>query len=200
MEHFLSELITKYGYIGIFTALALGIVGLPVPDELLMTYVGYNVYLGRVSYPLAYISAILGAMTGITISYIIGAKLGLPFLKRFGPKIRITHEKIERTHNLFEKYGNILLFVGYFIPGVRHLTAYMAGISSLDFRKFMLYAYSGALVWGITFISLGHVLGEKWYLGREYIHRYGLYVLILCVIVAIGAVVYFNFKKPKATL
>lgn len=53
-----------------------------------------------------------------------------------------------------------MLIIGYFIPGVRHLTAYLAGISRIDFQKFMIFAYSGALLWSITFISLGYELGE----------------------------------------
>ncbi len=199
MESFLTELITRYGYVGIFASLSLGIVGLPIPDETLLTYTGYNVFQGKMVYSFALISAFLGAITGITISYVIGYKLGLPFLRKFGPKIHITTERIERTQRHFKKYGNFLLFIGYFIPGVRHLTAYIAGISHVDFRKFMIYAYSGALVWSITFISIGHELGERWFLVQEYIHRYGMYLPIALMVIAIGFFIYLHFRKRRAT-
>lgn len=193
----LGWLITRYGYIGIFSALALGIVGLPLPDELLLTYVGYNISQGKMMYLLAFTSALLGAITGISISYAVGLKLGLPFLKKFGPKIHITQGRIEYTQTLFEKYGNIVLMIGYFIPGVRHLTAYLAGISRMNPRKFMIFAYSGALLWSITFISLGHELGERWFLVEEYMHRYGLYSLAAVILLLVGLLLLSNLGARK---
>lgn len=194
----LSWLIIRYGYIGIFAALALGIVGLPIPDEVLLTYVGYNVFQGKMMYLLAVVSAFLGAVTGISISYLIGTKLGLPFLKRFGPKIHITQQRIEYTQSLFNKYGNIVLIVGYFIPGVRHLTAYIAGISHMKLRKFMVFSYSGAFLWSITFISLGYELGERWFLVEGYINRYKFYVFIVGTLLVLGTVTYYKFIRTRA--
>lgn len=187
LEQQFSHLISQYGYFGIFAFLAVGIFGLPLPDEMLMTFVGYTVYQGKMSFVLALASAFCGAVVGITISYLLGLKLGLPFLKKFGPKIHITEEKIERTHLLFEKYGNLLIFVGYFIPGVRHITGYIAGISNIGIRKFGLFAYSGALIWSFTFIGLGHELGERWFIVQQNMHRYSFYIpLILIGLVGLG--------------
>jgi membrane protein DedA with SNARE-associated domain len=73
--------------------LILGIVGLPLPDEVLLTYVGYNVFSGRMSLHYSLLVAILGLIIGISISYILGKKLGLPFIKRFALRVHIT-EKI----------------------------------------------------------------------------------------------------------
>ncbi|WP_232698448.1 DedA family protein [Brevibacillus daliensis] len=197
MAH-LDWLITGYGYIGIFSALTLGIVGIPVPDELLLTYVGFIVFQGKMMYLLALVSAFLGAATGISISYAIGLKLGLPFLKKFGPKIHITQGRIEYTKNLFNKYGNVVLIVGYFIPGVRHITAYLAGISRMELWKFMIFAYSGALLWSITFISLGHKLGERWVLVERYIHRYGFYSSAGVILLLVGIIAYLKFRRTGA--
>ena len=161
MEHW-GTFIGHYGYLGIFIVLIFGIIGLPIPDEVLLTYIGYNTYLGRMSFGLSILISFLGAMIGITISYFLGAKLGEPFLRRFGPKLGIKEKTIKRTHHLFEKIGGILLFVGYFIPGVRHVTAYIAGILDYSYKRFSLFAYAGALVWVTTFITLGHLLGVHW--------------------------------------
>ncbi|WP_018130244.1 DedA family protein [Effusibacillus pohliae] len=195
MEQQFAQLISEYGYPGIFIFLAVGIVGLPLPDEMLMTFVGYTVYQGKMSYPLAVVSAFSGSAVGITISYLLGSKLGLPFLKKFGPKLHITERKIQRTHDLFEKYGSILIFVGYFIPGVRHVTGYISGIANIGIRKFGLFAYSGALAWSLTFISLGRELGENWYLVQEYLHRYGLFGFALVIILATVMFIYFKFRR-----
>jgi membrane protein DedA with SNARE-associated domain len=60
---------------------------------------------------------------------------------------------------------------GYFIPGVRHLTAYVAGISGLRIHIFAAFAYTGGLIWSLTFISTGYLLGDKWKQVLEKIHH-----------------------------
>ena len=95
MEQHIGELIAHYGYFGIIIALAGGIVGLPIPDEFLLTFVGYNVSKGVMSGTAAFLSGMAGAMLGITLSYILGLKLGLPVLKNM-MKIRIKEHHIEK--------------------------------------------------------------------------------------------------------
>src|ERR1700726_1951379 len=107
MEQHIDYLIAHFGYFGIIIVLIGGIVGLPVPDEVLLTYVGYKVYQGTLSYMPSVLSAFVGAMGGISLSYIIGCKFGLPLIKKFGPKIHITEEKINRAQKLFLKVGPV---------------------------------------------------------------------------------------------
>lgn len=197
IEQQLHYLISHFGYFGIIIALVGGIIGLPIPDETLLTFIGYYVYKGEMKFLLALLSACIGSSIGISISYVLGVKLGIPFLKKFGPKIHITENKINRTQILFQKIGPALLFIGYFIPGVRHVTAYLAGISRFRFWTFCLYAYSGALLWSFTFIKLGLELGEKWRHVVHYAHRYSLILLIVLVILVGLIFVYFRFKKDR---
>jgi membrane protein DedA with SNARE-associated domain len=68
MEH-AFQWITTYGYVAIFGLLILGIVGLPVPDEALLTFVGYLSFKGELHLGGAVLAAILGTSCGITISY-----------------------------------------------------------------------------------------------------------------------------------
>ncbi|NLI91305.1 MAG: DedA family protein [Peptococcaceae bacterium] len=176
-------------------------IGFPFPDEVLMTFVGYQVTKGNMVYSLAIATAFFGATVGITFSYMLGYKLGLPFLKKYGPKVNITEEKIEKTHQLFLRYGSIWIFIGYFIPGVRHINGYLAGIGNMGLRKFGIFAYSGALIWSFTFITLGYNLGEQWYVIRRittHYWKYGFAALIFLVV--IGMLTYFllkNYWKKK---
>ncbi|MCM3571032.1 DedA family protein [Neobacillus mesonae] len=181
MQH-LGSLIEHYGYFGIILALIGGIIGLPIPDEVLLTYVGYNVYQGKMLYLPALLSAFFGAFGGITLSYILGMKLGLPFLKKFGPKFHMTEQRVERTRKLFMKFGPILLLIGYFIPGVRHIVAYLSGINGYKYQKFALFAYIGAFIWCFTFITLGKALGENWMHVGGYFSRYSVYIILLLII------------------
>lgn len=192
-------LLEHYGYFGIMIALIGGIIGLPIPDEVLLTYVGYNVFQEKMAYLPSLLSALIGAFCGISISYFLGIKLGLPFLHKFGPKVHLTNDKINKTKTLFLKFGPILLFIGYFIPGIRHVTAYLAGINSFSFKKFALFAYSGAFVWCFTFITLGRVLGERWRYVAFYIMKNKMFIIPAAVLV-LGVVLFVYWKKRKSTV
>lgn len=188
MEQTILDLLSQYGYLGIFFFLVLGIVGLPLPDEIMMTFIGYLASEGQLNLYLTYISALSGSASGITLSYVLGRRLGYPFLKRYGSKFFITRRRLRITQFLFRKYGNWVLFFGYFIPGVRHVTAYLAGISHLRWPRFALYAYFGAVVWCTTFISMGYLLGTHWETLFQAIHRYGLIALLILIPAALFGV------------
>jgi membrane protein DedA with SNARE-associated domain len=175
-------------------ALIGGIIGLPIPDEVLLTYVGYNIFQGNMSYIPSLISAIAGACGGISLSYILGLKLGQPFLKKYGPKMHITEERVNRTMKLFEKLGPFLLFVGFYIPGIRHVTAYLAGINNYKYKKFALFAYSGAITWCYSFITLGMTLGENWDIVRIYVSRYSI---LLISLVILGSIIFYTYWKKR---
>ncbi|MCS1350502.1 DedA family protein [Mechercharimyces sp. CAU 1602] len=184
MEQSWIDFLLNYGYIGIYVFLVLGIVGLPLPDEIMMTFVGYLSSEGQLIVYYTYLSAVSGSISGISISYFLGNKLGYPFVKKHGSKFMLTRRRFRVTQLLFRKYGNWVLFFGYFIPGVRHLTAYVAGISNMPFRRFGLYAYSGAVTWCLTFIGLGFILGEQWERVFALFEHYGSWLLILSFIFA----------------
>ncbi|MEY2196986.1 DedA family protein [Neobacillus sp. BF23-41] len=193
MQNHIEYLLEHYGYFGITFALIGGIVGLPIPDEVLLTYIGYNVFQGKLSYIMSIVSAFVGATGGISLSYLIGYKFGLPLLEKFGPKIHITEQKINRTKKLFRKFGPYLLLLGYFIPGVRHLSAYIAAVNLFTFRKFAVYAFTGALIWSITFITLGRILGENWTSVELYISTYSIYLITSLFVLSI--LFYFLWKR-----
>jgi membrane protein DedA with SNARE-associated domain len=196
IHHKLLAFIAHYGYVGIFGALVLGIIGLPVPDEILMTFAGYLISQGRLHYIPTVIISVVGSFTGMSISYFIGHKFGYPLLEKYGSKIHITKEKLDHTQHWFKRFGKFTLTFGYFIPGIRHLTAYFAGISKWPYRSFVLYAAPGAMLWAVTFITLGTYLGEHWRAVTETIHRY-LLVGLVVIIAAALAVWYIRKARDK---
>src|SRR5262249_21459677 len=125
--------VSTYGYAGIFLALVLGIVGVPVPDETLMVFCGYLISTGRLHPMGAFLSALAGSWCGITTSYYIGRTFGAGVTHRFGKYIGITDARLEHVHSWFNRAGHWALFIGYYIAGVRHFTAIVAGISQPEF-------------------------------------------------------------------
>ncbi len=188
----ITEWISQYGYFGLFGLLMLGIVGLPVPDETLLTFSGYLIFKGRLIFPLTFLAAILGSSCGISLSYWLGRSLGLYLVHRYGKYAFITPERLEAAHGWFLRRGKWSLPIGYFVPGVRHLTAYVAGASRLEPRTFALFAYSGAIVWSTTFILLGYFLGEQW---EFVLDKVEANLLVGSIILAVAIIALWVLKK-----
>ncbi len=198
MEEQVLHWITQYGYIAIYLCLVLGIVGLPIPDETMMTFSGYLVYTGTLSLPLTFLTALAGSISGITISYALGRFLGMTVVHKYGRYFRLDEAHIAKAHAWFDRIGHWALTIGYFIPGVRHFTAYAAGISELSPRTFAIYAYSGSLIWVSTFIGLGYFLGERWKAVEANIHVYLMWGGIAMGILVIAYFVWWKWIRKKA--
>lgn len=157
-----NQLISEYGYFAIFILLTLGIFGLPIPDEALMTLLGYFTHIGTLNYGLTIFIATLGALLGMVISYIIGKKAGRPLINKLGKWLRIKESRILKVEAWIKRFGPFSLLIAYFIPGVRHLTFYFCGIAHMRLRTYMLYGGIGALVWCFIFITIGKLLNIMW--------------------------------------
>jgi membrane protein DedA with SNARE-associated domain len=176
----LIHYITQYGYLSLYGILLVSILGLPIPDEFLLMYVGFLSFSGQLNSVFAVLAAAGGSMTGITVAYFLGrffeAKV-LAFLKRHAGG-----KRLQTVLDWYQKHGGKLLTAGYFIPGVRHLSGYVAGLSRLGYKEFAFYAYLGALAWTSLFIGLGRTLGSRWKIFLPVIHRYSLLLGVTAVI------------------
>lgn len=74
-----KDLISNYGYFAIYGLLAIGIIGLPVPDEFMLTFVGYLSSISVLNVQGAFLVSFLGSISGMLVSYFIGKKVGKPF-------------------------------------------------------------------------------------------------------------------------
>lgn len=190
--------IVKYGYGAIFILLVLGVVGLPIPDETLLVFSGYLISTGRMKPVWALLSAVAGSWCGISLSYWIGRTLGLGVVHKFGKYLHITEEHLAKVQRWFDRIGHWALFVGYYIAGVRHFTAIVAGISKLPFPTFMTFAWTGGALWVSLFLTLGYFLGENWKKMGELIHHYLLYISIAALVI-VGAYYLIKRKRHPAT-
>jgi membrane protein DedA with SNARE-associated domain len=194
--HSLLVHIAQYGYWGIFFSLGLGIVGLPIPDETLMAFVGFLVFEGKLNYALAIIVAFTGTSCGITVGYFIGRLSDRFILEKYSEKIRISPEHIQNAEQFYKRYGKLALCIGYFIPGVRHLTAILAGISHMPYRTFALFAYAGGLLWTVVFINMGYLLGNSWHRFSGYSNRFIIPLAATALVVTFIAI-YFRQNNGK---
>ena len=189
METF-THLLSQYGYFGLFGLLMFGIIGVPVPEETLLTFAGVLVYRGHLELGPTLLAAFLGSACGITVSYGLGRGVGRVVTRKFGRFVRVTPEQMDRVEAWFERVGHWGLLWGYFLPGIRHLTAVAAGATRLRYVDFAVFAYTGALLWSFTFVSLGALAGKQWVRISEQVHenlRFASGVVLAIMVVALLA-------------
>jgi membrane protein DedA with SNARE-associated domain len=175
--------ISSYGYWGLIALLMLGIAGFPVADETLLTFAGFLVYKGELQLAPTLLSAFGGSCLGITVSYTIGRFPGLYVVHKMGSRIsKFSEAPLAKSERWFRRYGKWLLLFAYFVPGLRHLIAVVAGATKLSMPVFAAFAYVGALIWSVTFICLGYTLGENWGIVMTGLHRYMVFAAAMVAI------------------
>ncbi len=189
-----EHLIAQYGYAMIFALLMLGIVGPLIPDETILVFAGILVHKAQLRFLPTIAVAYAGSLCGITLSYLLGRTGVLYIIQEFRPLRNLSTRHLQQVHNWFERFGRWTLFFGYFVAGVRHFTALVAGTSKLSLPVFALYAYSGALFWVVCFVSIGYFIGDEWSRIAPYVDRG---VLLTAVVIAVVVALWVRFKRRR---
>ena len=102
-----------YGPGALFFAQMLGIFGLPIPDEFLLTVAGALIREGHLPIGWTLLAAIAGAFSGISLSYVLGRTIGMAALHRV---VHVSDASFGLAQRWFHRYGRWLLMFGYYIP------------------------------------------------------------------------------------
>ncbi len=188
LDQNLSSVVSQYGlwtYFIIFFIIFFetGFVILPfLPGDSLLFVCGAAAASGIMELQWLIPAIIAGAILGDTVNYWIGNYLGIHvFLERFPSLVK--KEYIDRTYGFYEKYGGAAIFVARFVPVVRTFAPFLAGIGSMNYRRFITYNILGGCAW--TFVV---VLGG-YYFGTLPVIKENMSLLILLVIlVTLGTV------------
>jgi membrane-associated protein len=159
----LTEVINWIGYWGVWGIIfaETGIVfGILLPGDMLLFLVGVLCAQGTFDIWLMSIGCFLAAFLGNILGYETGRWLGLPFIKKYGSNF-VTEEHLLKTQIFFNKYGRSGIVVARFVPIARTLAPFLAGISRMDYRVFLIYSASGAAVWGGGLPWLGYLLAGR---------------------------------------
>jgi membrane protein DedA with SNARE-associated domain len=197
LEIIVMHFIHQYQYGGVFLLLSLGMVGVPFPDEFIITFCGYQINGGQMALGKVAAAALLGSLAGMQISYWIGRKLGILFLHKIAPYIHLNEARLACVERWFQRYGDKLIVIGYFFPGFRHATAYFSGLSEFPYTRYLLLSGTGAIIWVATFITIGNVFGAK---ARWIIEQLRGYFIIggLVLFVIVVVVYFYSIHKNKA--
>ena len=129
--------------------------------------------------------AAIGTASGLTVSYALGRTSGDFLIRRYGRWLSIDAEKILRAQRWFQNLGRWVLLVGPFIPGLRNLMGYVAGASKLRLQTFATFAYAGALMSSVTFVSFGYLAVR--HVNLTYARLPLIAMVVIVVMIASGA-------------
>jgi membrane protein DedA with SNARE-associated domain len=158
---FLLDLMGQLDYLAIFLLMAAESSILPVPSELVMIPAGYLLAQGKLSLVGVVAASSLGSLAGSLGSYGLAFWLGRPLLLRFGRYFLITPAHLQQTEQFMSKHGEISIFTGRFVPGVRHLISMPAGLARMPLLPFLLFTGMGATLWNLVLLALGYLLHEQ---------------------------------------
>ena len=191
----LFKLLAEHVYLILFVSLILEFAALPLPGETMMVVAGIMAYNNHGSYIGMIVASALGTVLGMQFSYEVGRRLGTKAVDKYGSYIGLTPYRMTKAAEFFNRFGNIVIVIAYFLPGVRHILGYFSGISRINAKRFHVYSTVGGILWVVVFITLGYVLGPSAPHAFKLLHKYGTMLFI----VAIAALfIYLIFKKLGA--
>ncbi|MBW7454362.1 DedA family protein [Paenibacillus sepulcri] len=177
-------LIQHFGYAALFFVLCLGLISIPVPNEVIVMTAGAVTVSGSLLPLPAFLCTYLGVLSGLTFGYTMGRRYGRPILNRWERKARIG-KAMKFAEKLISKYGKSALCVSYFFPLVRHIMPYLAGLNRMSFKLFAFFSYAAGLVWTLIYFFLGRLVGNHVQEVGYVIYNYGMKLLWLPIVLLV---------------
>ncbi|OUB27342.1 alkaline phosphatase [Bacillus thuringiensis serovar yunnanensis] len=189
--HELLSYIEQYGYWALFFCLWLGIIGMPIPDEMIVMSGGFVSSLGILSVIPAFLLTYLGVVSGLSLGYILGKIFGTKVLDKLMKKKKAKY--LIKSQEIVGKYGHFALVISYFIPVVRHIVPYLVGMNNMSFKRYAIYSYVTGFVWALVYFVIGSIFGEHIETMVALVNQYGMY--FGGIIIAIFVVSYSHVNK-----
>jgi len=168
--NWIVQTIDQWGYAGIFAGMFLESSFFPFPSEVIMVPAGYLAFSGKMNLAIAVLIGISGSLAGALFNYYISAKLGRPFLLKYGKFLLIKPETLDKMDKFFADHGEISTFSGRLIPGVRQYISLPAGLLGMPVWRFAFYTAAGAGIWVVVLTLLGYFVGANEEMVSDYLH------------------------------
>jgi len=181
---FCVHFIKQAGYAGIIILMAMESTAFPIPSEVVIPFAGFLIYDGKLNMLAVILAGAIGSVIGAVFSYYIGKFFGRTFILKYGRYVFISKKHLITTENFFQKHGEKTVFIARFIPVVRHLISFPAGMARMDIKKFSLYTFVGSFIWCGILAYSGYILNQNWSMIEQYISILD-YVFILGVIILV---------------
>ncbi len=197
LEHFVTDVLGRYGYLAVFVLMVLESACIPIPSEVTMVFGGFLVGRGELDFFWVGMLGAVANLVGSWLAYWAGAVGGRPLVERWGRYVFLRPHEIDRAEAWFERRGEAAVFVSRLLPVIRTFISLPAGVARMPFGKFTLYTFLGCLPWSFALTWAGVLLGDHW----ETFLRYGRpisYAIAVAVSAWIGWWLWKRYRALRA--
>lgn len=199
MADFVVNLITDYGYLGMFLGMVLEAVIIIIPSEVILATGGILASRGIFTFIGSFITGLLGSVFCAIVIYFMGYFGGKNFIKKYGKYFFMKEDELEKSDSWFNKYGMISALICRNLPIVRTLISLPIGITRQSFLKFVIYTTLGSIPWTLAFTYFGYKLGKNWIVINTYVNYLKTPIRVIIMIIIIR-LIYKYYKKKKTVL
>jgi len=165
LDQHLRELAQNYGswvyaFLFLIIFLETGVVVTPfLPGDSLLFVAGTIAAAGELNVHTLVVILIVAAITGDSMNYAIGRYLG-PKVFRFDDSRFFKRAHIDRTHAFFERHGGKAIIIARFVPIIRTYAPFVAGIGAMEYKRFLMFNVTGAVLWVTLLTYAGYFFGN----------------------------------------
>jgi len=195
IDKYIGLIISNYGVLAYLIIFAIifcetGLVVAPfLPGDSLLFIVGAFAAAGFIKIFPLFIIISLAAILGDSLNYWIGNYFGkkIAYGNRFVKK-----EHLQKTENFYHKYGGKTILLARFIPVMRTLAPFVAGVGKMNYSRFFVYNVVGGLIWTILFLFAGYLFG-----GTSIVKNNLNYVILLIIFISLTPIIIELLKRKK---
>ncbi len=135
------------------------LVGFLLPGDTLLVMAGLLAFSPGLGFDVWWIALFIGvaAFAGGEVGYLIGHRGGPKVFERKESGL-FSVENVHRTNSFFERFGPLAVVVARFVPVIRTFTPVAAGVAHMNYRRYSLYNFVGAMLWGVGLVFIGYFL------------------------------------------
>ena len=175
----------------------------PIPSELIMPLAGFTAHTkpeSGLTITSVIIAGLLGTMLGTMPWYYAGVWLGETRLRdladRYGKWLGMTGDDLDRANRWFYRHGNVAVFLGRLVPGLRTVISLPAGISRMPLVPFMAYSTLGSGIWISILTGAGYALGQNYELVDQYLAPVSK-IVVVTLVLSFGLWLWRKRSKPS---
>ncbi|MBL8035612.1 MAG: VTT domain-containing protein [Leptospiraceae bacterium] len=158
-----------------------------LPGDSLLFAIGAIAARGVLSLPMILIGLSIAAILGDMVNYSVGKFLGEFVTRKFSRIVK--PEYIQKTHDFYEKYGNKTIVLARFVPIVRTIAPFVAGIAGMRYRDFAIFNVAGGVFWILSMTLAGYAFGNL-----DFIRKHFSLVVLGIVFISLLPMVYEYFQ------
>lgn len=187
MEYLIS-FFTDYGYWAVLFVLIVCGFGVPIPEDITLVSGGViaGLYPEQVNVHIMLVVSMLGVLLGDSTMYWLGRIYGAKILRFRLMRKLVNAKRLRMVKEKFDRYGNRVLFVARFLPGLRAPIYMVSGITrKVSYFRFVFLDFCAAIISVPVWIYLGELGARNIEWLEEQIHRGQLIIYIFTALVAL---------------